>query len=361
MNIALLNLPIDNNYGGHLQRYALVKTLQKLGHTVTHINLITKPKLPWYKMPYSYSKRFISKYILRKKNIHIFHEQYVNVNNANKQILSNQFYQKYIPHTKSISTIKEIKNKCSNKYDAYIVGSDQVWRKSMTEQIGLKNYFFHFLKDQNVKRIAYAVSLGNDCCEFTPKDIKSLGSLYNKFNAVSLREISALNILEQCGWNSPKPEITLDPTLLLTAEDYSTLIGNSNSQSYTKGKIYSYILDLTIEKQNFIHNKAKEQGLDYIIEGLDTSYNVSIEQWLCNIKNATMTITDSYHGTVFSIIFKKPFIFLGNNRRGNTRIESLFSILNISDKETLNLVWEHIDDRVNKLKAQSLSFLSLFN
>ena len=189
--------------------------------------------------------------------------------------------------------------------------------------------------------------------------VSSLNLSSNEYFIISsTREISALSIFKNLEWNSPKPEITLDPTLLLTAEDYSKLIENSNSKSYTKGKIYSYILDLTNEKQNIIHQEAKDKGLDYIIEGLETSYNVSIEQWLCNIKNASMIITDSYHGTVFSIIFKKPFIFIGNKRRGNTRVDSLFTILNISPKNTLNLNWNLVYQNINEFKSNSLSFLN---
>ena len=180
--------------------------------------------------------------------------------------------------------------------------------------------------------------------------------MYNTFEAVSVREISALTILEQCGWNSPKAQVTLDPTLLLSKEEYDYLIKHSNSQPYTQGKIYSYILDLDKNKQDFIHNQGKEKKLDYTIEGLNTSNNVSIEQWLCNIKNASMVITDSYHGTVFSIIFRKPFIFLGNKRRGNARIESLFSLLNIDSKDTITLDWDIINKRINELREVSLSF-----
>jgi len=356
MKIALLNLPVDNNYGGHLQRYALIKTLQKLGHTVTHLKLLNKTKLPWYKMPYSYTKRIILKYIFKKRNIHIFHEQYINNINSQNQILSNLFYEKYIPHTKSLYSIRDIKAECLNKYDVYIVGSDQVWRKSMTKQIGLKNYLFHFIKTHKVKRLAYAISLGSDLCEFSNKDIKELSPLYNSFEAVSVREISALTILQQCGWNFPKAQVTLDPTLLLSSDEYDYLIKHSNSQPYTQGKIYSYILDLDKKKRDFIHNQGKEKKLDYIIEGLNTSNNVSIEQWLCNIKNASMVITDSYHGTVFSIIFMKPFIFLGNKRRGNTRIESLFSLLNINPKDTITLDGEVINKKINELREVSLSF-----
>ena len=70
MKIALLNLPIDNNYGGHLQRYALVKTLQDLGHDVVHLNLRFDYRLPWYKRLVYYAKRLLKK-ILMQRDIRI--------------------------------------------------------------------------------------------------------------------------------------------------------------------------------------------------------------------------------------------------------------------------------------------------
>ena len=71
MKIVLLNLPYDNNYGGNLQCYALMKVLKDMGHDVTHINLRLFYHLSWYKKPFSYAKRFILKYILGK-NIKIY-------------------------------------------------------------------------------------------------------------------------------------------------------------------------------------------------------------------------------------------------------------------------------------------------
>ena len=74
MKIALLNLPYDNNYGGNLQRYALMKVLQDMGHTVTHINLRFRKNLPSYKMPFVYTKRTIGR-LIGKRTAPIFEEQ----------------------------------------------------------------------------------------------------------------------------------------------------------------------------------------------------------------------------------------------------------------------------------------------
>lgn len=360
MKIALLNLPVDNNYGGHLQRFALITFLKRMGFNVIHINLVSKSQLIWYKKIYSYTKRFILKYFFNK-NIPILLEKKINEQNLIKNKLSNNFYNKYIPHTSPVYNLKDIKSICQNDFDAYIVGSDQVWRKSMTSQIGLENYFLKFIKDKNVKRIAYAVSLGQEQNELTKKDLKILSPLYQKFNGVSVREIDALYKFKDYEWNNPKPVLAIDPTLLLHREEYMELIKKSQTVSQTDKKIYCYILDYNQNVENKIATIALNKGLSYIIQGLNTTNIVSIEQWLRNIKDAHMIITDSYHGTVFSIIFNKPFIFLGNNKRGNARIQSLFQLFEIKEEDTLNLRWDKIQIKINEKINEVLSFWSILN
>ena len=106
-----------------------------------------------------------------------------------------------------------------------------------------------------------------------------------------------------------------------------------------------------------IKDELKSSGLPYLVNGLLDAGNVSIEQWLNNIRCCDMVITDSYHGVVFSIIFGKKFKFMGNSIRGNDRIDSLFSILGIDENNTLDCDWNVINERICKLKEKSLSFL----
>lgn len=100
-------------------------------------------------------------------------------------------------------------------------------------------------------------------------------------------------------------------------------------------------------------------GEDYIINDLCTSVKVSIEQWLNNIKLCNMILTDSYHGVVFSIIFNKPFKFIGNQRRGNDRVESLFLMLGIDRRNTLNCNWDDINMKISENRAKSKNYLEL--
>lgn len=352
MKIALLNLPFDNNYGGNLQRYALIKALQSLGHDVEHINLKFRYTLPWYKIPYSYSKRLFVKIFKNKAQLINFERE----KNKKKQFSehnANLFYNKYIPHTDAVYTIQQIKDFIdSAHFEAIIVGSDQVWRKSMTGSIGFENFFLKFAGD-NILKIAYSVSLGSSHCDYTYKEIRKIKELYKRFAAVSVREKSALDIFSNNGWISPKAKWTLDPTLLLTIVDYNVLIMNANTENVTREKIFCYALDMNDK----IKSELNSYGIDYVINDLNSSAKVSIEQWLNNIKQSKIVVTDSYHGVVFSIIFNKPFRFMGNVRRGNDRIDSLFSMLGIDENNTLDCDWNKINNRIAELKKKSLSFL----
>lgn len=355
MKIAVLNLPFDNNYGGNLQRYALVKVLQRMGHQVEHIDLQLRYSLPWFKKPLCYAKRIAKKMFL-DKNTPIFFEEQLAVQAKERNMLALNFYEKYIPHTQAVYSIIDIKAICAvEKFDAYVVGSDQVWRKEMTGRFGLENYFLKFTCKECVKRIAYAVSMGTDE-GYSKQLVKSLAPLYNCFDAVSVREYSALRLLRSYGWVTPQPVWVLDPTMLLLPSDYQRLVENAETvDDITSGKIFCYVLDMNSDVDKTIRKYEQSLGMSSVITGLAETATVSIEQWLCYLLNCSFVITDSYHGTVFSILFNKPFVFVGNERRGNARIDSLFRMFDIKDVNEIN--WAEINKRIEEQRNHSISFL----
>lgn len=355
MKIGILNLPFDNNYGGSLQRYALVAVLQRMGYQVEHINLQLSHKIPWQKRPFVYAKRLVKK-MLFCSSTPIFLERQLRKQKAEKNRLAEKFYEKYIPHTPIVHTVSDIKKTCSGRYAVYVVGSDQVWREGMTRYIGLEIYFLKFTRGEDVRRIAYSVSTGNNEC-YNQKLVCKLSSLYKLFDAVSVREETLLPVLESYGWNNPVPVWTLDPTLLLSVNDYRLLIDRADGVTdITSGRIYCYILDDNEKVSEVIRQKEKELGVESVVVGLADTADVSIEQWLNNISKSRFVITDSYHGTVFSILFNKPFLYVGNCRRGNSRIDSLFEMLDISAGET-DFNWSAINENILKWRRLSLSFL----
>lgn len=271
------------------------------------------------------------------------------------------FYEKYIPHTfevRNVSGIKKLLN--SGNYDAVVVGSDQVWREGMTHSIGCENFFLKFVPD-DIKKIAYSVSMGTNKNEYSAKQTKKLAKLYARFDAVSVRELSALDLLRNYGWIKPKPSLCLDPTLLLTQNDYIKLIIENKVKNLTSGKIFSYIMDETENTKSVLNVYRRHLEKEIIKVGLKDTRDVSICQWLNNIRCADLVITDSYHGCVFSIIFNRPFVFLGNEGRGNSRIESLFEMLGIKMDNTEEIDFGVLNEKIMELKMKSIDFINKIN
>ena len=349
MRIGILNLPLDNNYGGNLQRYALIKVLQNMGYDVEHICLVRKFLPPCYIL----SKTFIKQGLRKLKNgtnmpimyqVREHREYWRNVKAISK------FYNAYIPHTRKVFSYQDIDTSC---YDAVIVGSDQVWRKSMVPYFGLENFFLGFVPNP-IKKIGYGVCIGN-YEEWTNKDKKSLLPLYNRLNALSVREYQSIEFLEQNSFNTPKPQRVLDPTLLLDNNNYNELIINAKTHSLTVGRIFAYILDSDDQITTDINNEADKRALEVYMQNLNNS--ISIEQWIRNIKDSKLVITDSYHGVVFSLIFQKPFIFKGNERRGNVRIDSLLSLFKIDRLHTDEIDYQSVYNILIEERMRSLNFI----
>lgn len=349
MKIGVLNLPIDNNYGGNLQRYALIKALQEMGHEVEHICLVFNFLPPRKALIKSFIIQ-LAKRILKGADMPIMHNIKAHYSYRNS-IKKSDFYNTYVPHTRMVKEYKEID---VSRYDAIIVGSDQVWRKSMVQPyFGLANYFLGFVPD-SLQKIGYGVSIGN-YEEWTDNDIQTLLPLYNKLNALSVREYQSLDYLERNGFKNPKAQWVLDPTFLVDSSSYDEIISNSKTENLTKEKIFAYILDYSNNIDAIIRKQAEKHSLKYYRQGLGNS--ISIPQWLRNIKESQIVITDSYHGVVFSIIYRKPFLFLGNDRRGNARIDSLMSLFDvdkISNEKIYNL--QNYNALVNKIQS-SLDFI----
>ena len=353
MKIALLTLPVDNNFGGNLQRYALVKTLQDMGHEVVHINL-----------RYDYTCSLIRKLLQMFKRfasncLHLRWEPLLPEWRYKKSLCYvDKFYNCYIPHTDPFG--KDFKTKCKSfsKYDVYIVGSDQVWRKCMTmvNDYGISLYFFDFLPD-NQKRIAYGVSLGTSEIELTDNEIDGLRALYERFGAVSVREQSSLNVFENFGWTKPKAENVLDPTMLLSTSDYCHLIDNAKTKR-CDGDMFCYILDMNEDKQNKISQLESEMNLTSFIYtiGTESKNMVSIEQWLRAFRDSKFVVTDSFHGLVFSILFHKPFYLFKNKFRGNERFDSIRDLLGLNFNVTTQ-DYNSVESVLNSIREKSINFL----
>ena len=373
MKIAILTHPPRLNYGGILQAYALQNTLENMGHQVQILSNNHIGNHPDWKLPIVYINRIIKK-CLGKSNIVVFWEKRMR---KNWSVIS-QNTQKFIDGKLNIKMLKSLSELQSKDFDVYVVGSDQIWRAKYTRQLWrttMPNVFLSFTKSWDVKRIAFAASFGIDNIEeYTHSEIEQCKQALQMFNKVTVRETSGVAICrDKFGREALQ---VIDPTMLLRKEDYVHLL-SAVATKKSDGTLMTYILDPNSGKQKIISSIAEKTGLrpfkanaDSYNETLDIDKRVqpSVEQWIRNFLDAKLIITDSYHACVFSIIFNKPFIVIGNINRGLTRFESLLNTFGLErrllkenqDYDTLieeNIDWESVNNILEKHRKFGLKIL----
>lgn len=336
MRIGILTLPLHTNYGGILQAYALQTVLERMGHDVKVINKpLPHASLPVWKWPYSFPKRIIRKYVLGKE-IGIFQERNFNRTIGTTRRYTQEFIDNYI-HQRLLNSLEEIKK---DEFDALVVGSDQIWRSIYfhLHWTYLPDAFLDFTNGWNVKRISYAASFGkDDIGEYTNKELVAIKKDIQMFDAVSVREESGINICRSLGVNA---QCVIDPTMLLQAGDYFSLLKQDN-KSVKDNILCSYVLDSNKDIEE-LKNKLAEQNHLQIVETnsriedpnapLEQRIQQPVENWLSAFAKASFVITDSFHACVFSILFHKQFVVVGNKDRGLARISSLLAMFGLTGR-----------------------------
>ncbi|MBR5297071.1 MAG: polysaccharide pyruvyl transferase family protein [Parabacteroides sp.] len=365
MKIAILTLRLHTNYGGILQAYALMQVLKKLGHE------------PWliYNQPFKYRYWFselslyisnaFKKYILGHRTLEIFREKRIRKEYETIYVNTLQFVERYmLPRTEIICTSEEWRQlQKKYQFEAYVVGSDQVWRPAYANPIS--RYFFSFLKEEKeIKRLSYAASFGVEEWTFSDKETQECRKLIQLFDAVSFREESGIVLCER---NLGRGGVhLLDPTMLLNKEDYLSLIPIEEKQKFKDG-LFVYILDPSEWKLKVV----EEVEQVYKLSSFSVNKEVMaapVEDWLNAFDSAEYIVTDSFHACVFSILFHKPFWVCGNKDRGMARFHSLLSLFGLENRliEPNNsfdqieqpIDWNKVDIQLEKLRKKSFSFLN---
>ncbi|MBQ5982976.1 MAG: polysaccharide pyruvyl transferase family protein [Prevotella sp.] len=374
MRIGIMTQPLFCNYGGIIQCYALQMTLKRMGHETIILQREFKKKYTIKGACIYYVKHIIKLLLGRQSSWHYY------VNQRKLDYIAQNTY-KFIdknikPRSKKCYSTEELQKVVNElNLNAIIVGSDQVWRPNYSPC--LPNYFLNYLgKDNTIKRISYGASFGTDKWTFTDELTATCGELLRKFHAVSVREQSAIKLCKDY-FNVDASQV-LDPTMLLDANDYKKLIPQKQK---VRGELFCYVLDRNQEKENLIshissvtHLNAFEsmpelQQSTYNLYGdIDKCISPPLEDWLSAFIEADMVVTDSFHGTVFSIIFNKPFWVIGNEKRGMSRFQSLLSMYNLEERLivttslnkinfTKSIEWEEINKRKHSLQKISIDFL----
>lgn len=361
MRIGLLSFHKNYNYGWNLQCYALMRVLESLGHNVVLIDKRKFGDIPKY---YKF-KLFLSIIfdVLGINKGHLYYKR--KEKEINRRIET--FYTEYLVPRSCIVKQKEDYSKLE-KFDTLVVGSDQVWREKLVSPI--TDYFFAFV-DYNANLISYAASFGVDGCEYSQDAIDQCGMLIKRFKAVSVREQAGVKLIQNVyKWHCPNPVVVPDPTLLLNLEDYCKLC---NFIPHEDGGLFCYILDKDEDKMKCVEKISREVNLKQnVLFANINNVKPSVEEWIARFRDAKFVFTDSFHGCVFSLIFRKPFVAYGNKSRGLSRFTSLLDsfcqskrIIRNSGDLTSNLLKELsmidcklLDQKQNYLREIGLRYLT---
>ncbi|OEY65160.1 polysaccharide pyruvyl transferase family protein [Marinobacter sp. X15-166B] len=358
--VAILTQPLGHNYGGLLQAYALQTYLKKLGCEVETLDR-RAPEAGRVSSAKSHALNLARLMLGRIKSIPTAKKQ----TRALEELAN--FRDRRITISPRITSEQELREYYRNrKFDAFVVGSDQVWRPRYSPSI--LNFFLNFLDDLGSKaiRVAYAASFGVDEWEY-PENVKEkCRPLVKKFDAVSVREKSAIELCKtKFGIN---PDWVVDPTLLLAPSDYEALVAQDVENEHNS-LVLSYILDSSEDKQKISKAVAEILQIDslYIMPeklvsevrstDIEQCIYPSVEAWLKSFREAQFVVTDSFHGTVFAILFNRPFIAVGNSKRGLARFNSLLSMLGLEDRlvsSVADIAPEIITDRIDWGKVNEL-------
>ena len=380
MEILILTQPLHTNYGGLLQAYPLQQILKGMGHDVVTDRLGVVRKLPLWNRALRFLYHAVQFCILKNYRYYPYRYLFVSFDKESKakrsiSINTDRFVNTHIDTIDLLTRSNESVIDAVRQFDAIVVGSDQVWRATMSD---IPTYFLSFTKAINVKRIAYAASFGtDDLNEYSKMDMKIASESIKLFDAVSVREKSGVHLCRD--YFKMDAVHVLDPTMLLSKDDYLKLI-EEEDKPCSENILLTYVLDRTQEKNDIIqrvgealHLTSCENGaVKYFSNVVESNVSEciypSVSRWVAGFRDAQFVVTDSFHGTVFSIIFNKPFVAILNSKRGSSRFISLLSVLGLENRlisTTNDLLEEHLKPidytEVNKIlndwRYLSISFM----
>lgn len=366
-----------NNYGTSLQGYAMLKKIQQLGyeveviHYVKQLSTIQKIKFVANAIRAGEWKSIVAR-LTAKRTLKKYPQYAAGIAKRTKAV--NAYKAKKLLPLFHTYVGYDALHKGSLNYDAVVVGSDQVWTP-----MSLPNKFFNLLfVDDSVHKIAYASSFG--VSEIPSFQRKETGLYLERFYRIGVREERGKEIVEEL--SHQKATVVADPTLLLTREEWEAEISDARPNE-SEPYIFCYFLGTNQEARKAANQLRKQTGYkiitirhmdEYVPEdeqfGDEAPYNVDPNDFVKYISKAAYVCTDSFHCTVFSILFHRQFMtfyrFAATNKTGrNSRIDSLFNILGLQDRLYIGnisiignpIAYDKVDKRLKGLRENSLEFL----
>lgn len=334
----------ESNYGTVLQNYAVQTILKKNGYEPTNIRFSSNSTLSFKEKINASVKQYgilaTIGGVLKRKFL-AFSYKRNQKNDAQRSFKS--FIDQYISNSEEVLKSSEQMKSLLPEKSLYVVGSDQIWNVDdmlcFYAEREIPYVFLENVPDAS-KKISFAASLGTTTSSSPYKE--KIGTLLKRFDLITVREKNGIEICKSFGVE--KVFHHFDPTLMLDRFDYRNLIHNESKLQ--KGKyILLYLLnDATSFSLSSFYKWAKNLGLQVVyVNGNTDRFKLnfykksypSIPEWLELIDNAKFVFTNSFHGTVFSIIFNKQFLYINQKKykgNNNPRLESLLNSLSITDR-----------------------------
>ncbi len=318
--VGIITINDFRNYGNRLQCYAVQNVLENLGCMPENIYNVDCSKM---KKVLGYIKNILYK-LLNLKNYRVMDKRYSLFLQFNENI---EFSKYKIYKDKFDVSINDM-------YDSFIVGSDQVWNPNFSGQLV---YFLPFADGD--KRISLSASIGVNKIEEDKYKVL-LKSELEKFKKISVREDAGKKILENLNINK-EISVLVDPTMLLNADEWDKVSRKPKQISKLSGKKYilNYFLgNLSEERKKEIQRVATENDCEIIniLDKNDPFFVSGPSEFLWLEKNAFLICTDSFHSSVFAILYNRPFIVFNREDKTksmNSRIETLISKFNLKNRE----------------------------
>ena len=360
--VEIITFHSAHNYGAMLQVYALEKILEKMKNEVKIINYRNPNIDKSYKVIKITKGNIVKKLKSIASNVVYFNKNYTRYKNFNN--FMNNELNLTIPY-ESENYLKQNPPQA----DIYITGSDQVWNKSITKNLE-DSYTLNF-GQANVKRISYAASIGNSNIE--KEDRKEYKEKLSKIDYISVREETAKKALSQI-INKPI-EVVLDPTLLMTKEQWNEKIENINKSK--EKYILAYVVEKNEEYLKIVNYLSNKTGLKVIHFGkrnrgyqniLENAYSKGPFEFISLIKNAEYVVATSFHATVFSIIYNKKFFIVPHLKTGS-RVTNLLDKLGIENRVynkfedfkkidyTFETNYNKVEEKIEQEREKSINFL----
>lgn len=359
MNIKIITLHRVTNFGSLLQTYATQKVLTDLGHYSEIIDF-QPVGLSFYRAVWPARGTYIIKVIKLLPNL---------ICNLFQFNMSNSFIRKNIIMTEQKFTRYSDLEKANLTADIFITGSDQVWNtQNANEPDDLKAYFLCFVGN-NSKKISYASSFGRD--DFSDKEKEKIGKWLRAYDSISVREDTGLDVLSNLGIT--KGRHVVDPTLLVNPDQWLSFC---NCKPPRSGYVFVYNLNRNKVVEEIaikIANKKKIHIINFadtfeFIRGANNRINNKPEDFIKYIAFADYVVTDSFHGTAFSINFNKEFISVPAPKY-NSRILSVLRMVDLDKERYISNVedgmtaierpidWKTVNMKLNQKKKESLDYL----